>query len=238
MISSSKGTVLCAISLSIDLFIKNLIYKEHKNKPNAAGCIRGSELMRSKFMRVWNCYFHFLLFCCWEGQWGEVTCYRTRAPLSLGLVLYPSTLPRPSLLHPSMKLHFSGMRVGFLESWHGLGYGQKPLSSAPVILFYKILGCDYSLLQPESSSWKAVCPKEGGIYSRVEDIMGYSGKILLYSWYTWNMDLRVWSLDSAAAVSSGWWDRDASSWGPSQINWLRNSGDGARQALTCPSVFF
>lgn len=137
-----------------------------------------------------------------------------------------------------MKLHFSGMRVGLLESWHGLGYGQKPLSSALIILFYKILGCDYSLLQPESSSWKAVCPKEGGIYSRVEDVMGYSGKILLYSWYTWNMDLRVWTLDSAAAVSSGWRDRNASSWGPSQINWLRNSGDGARQALICPSVFF
>ena len=110
MISSSKGTVLCAISLSIDLFIKNLIYKEHKNKPNSAGCIRGSELMRSKFMRVGNCYFHFLLFCCWEGQWGEITCYRTRAPVSLGLV----PLHTPSSFSPSSLNEVAFFRD---ESW-------------------------------------------------------------------------------------------------------------------------
>ena len=193
------------------LFIKNLTYKEHKNKPNSEGRIRGSELTRSKFMRVPNCYFHFLLFCCWEGQLGEVTCYRTRAPLFLGLVLYPSTLPCPSLLHPSMKLHFSGMRVGFLESWHGLGYGQKPLSSAPIILFYKILGCDYSLLQPESSSWKAVCPKEGSIYSRVEDVWE---TVVKFFYIPDTLGLQIsepgpWT-PGPAAVSSGWLDRNTS----------------------------
>ena len=93
----------------------------------------------------------------------------------------PPHAPCPSLLHPLMKLHFSRTRVGFLELWRGLGYGQKPLSSAPIILFYKILGCDYIILKQGSSLWKAVCPEEGGVYFQSGGHEGNNGKILLYS---------------------------------------------------------
>lgn len=88
MICKQQGFVLWAIFLSIDLFIKIFIYKEHENKPAqiSAGCTTASELMRSTFMRALGCYFLYHNgACCKRGVlvllW--LVAYTIHAPLFL-----------------------------------------------------------------------------------------------------------------------------------------------------------
>lgn len=161
MISSGKGTVLCTILSSIDCLSKNLPIRSTKINQTLKDVSEVPRLTRSKFMRVPNCYFHFLpTSVVGRGSWGS-NLLQDKGTSSWGLM--PMPLYTPLSFSPSSlnEVAFSGWKLGFWSHDMAWDTGRKPLSSAPIILFYKILGCDYSLFQPESSSWKAVCPKEG-----------------------------------------------------------------------------
>lgn len=114
IIVSSTDTVLCSVFLSIDLFIKNFIYKEHKNKPaQILQDVSGYELMRSKFKRTLNCYF--LSDSSIVRRWGgeEVMASQDKGTALPGTVSAPLPSSVPLFFTPDEDEFLQVLESGF-----------------------------------------------------------------------------------------------------------------------------
>lgn len=118
-------------------FVYQNFYLEEAQKyssPHSAGCIIGFELMKLEYMQVFSCHYLFLISCSWVQCFGLARrCFRKESVLGKGFW--------PSLSPSSHHLKTWCYAAAILESgvWsclsHGWGDGQKPFSSALIILY-------------------------------------------------------------------------------------------------------